>query len=160
MLSLILNAIISGHLEAAARNSSSDEGAVIARPMQRIEDGGLSPKSSSSSSSSSDSESELVDLVLGQVRYKDTTLKQDYRNGTFITLNHKGSVRGKNGIGDGFSVCCNFSIMSRWIDQLFNQNPTVCCNFPSFPPGEMEKVGHAGSEEGRKENCSKQWDFD
>ena len=43
---------------------------------------------------------------------------------------------------------------------LFNQNPSICCNFPSFPPGEREKVGHAGSEEGRKENCSKWWDFD
>ena len=70
------------------------------------------------------------------------------------------AARGKNGIGDGFSICCNFSIMSRWIDQLFNQNPTNCCNFPSFPPGEREKVGHAGSEEGRKENCSKRWDSD
>ena len=73
---------------------------------------------------------------------------------------HEGSVREKNGIGDGFTVCCNFSIVTRWMDQLFNQSPTVCCNFPSFPPGEREKVGHAGSEEGRKENCSKRWDFD
>ena len=70
------------------------------------------------------------------------------------------AVREKNGIGDDFSICCNFSIVTHWIDQLFNQNPTVCCNFPSFPPGEREKVGHAGSKEGRKENCSKQWDFD
>ena len=52
----------------AARNSSSDEGPIIARPMQRIQEGGLSPRSSSSSSSSSsDSETEIVDLVLGQV---------------------------------------------------------------------------------------------
>ena len=46
----------------AARNSSSDEGAIIARPMQRMEDGGDSPKSSSSSSS--DSEHEILDIVL------------------------------------------------------------------------------------------------
>ena len=59
---------ISGNLEAA-RNSSSDEGGTIARPMQRIEDGGVSPKSSSSSSSSSgdSDDNEIVDLVLGQV---------------------------------------------------------------------------------------------
>ena len=50
----------------AARNSSSDEGPIIARPMQRIQEGGVSPRSSSSSSSS-DSETEIVDLVLGQV---------------------------------------------------------------------------------------------
>ena len=66
------------------------------------------------------------------------------------------AVREKNGIGDGFSICCNFSIYI----ELFNINPTICCNCPSFPPGEREKVGHAGSEEGRKENCSKRWDFD
>ena len=72
----------------------------------------------------------------------------------------EGSVREKNGIGDEWPVCCNFSIVTRQIDQLFNQNPTICCNFASFPPGEREKVGHAGSEEGRKENCSKWWDFD
>ena len=52
----------------AARNSSSDEGPIIARPMQRIQGEGVSPRSSSSSSSSSsDSETEIVDLVLGQV---------------------------------------------------------------------------------------------
>ena len=78
-------------------------------------------------------------------------------NTTVVRL---GTVRGKNGIGEGWTICCNFSIVLRWIDQLFNQNPTVCCNCPSFPPGEREKVGHAGSEEGRKENCSKRWDFD
>ena len=49
----------------AARNSSSDEGPIIARPMQRIQGEGVSPRSSSSSSS--DSETEIVDLVLGQV---------------------------------------------------------------------------------------------
>ena len=47
----------------AARNSSSDEGPIIARPMQRIQGEGVSPRSSSSS----DSETEIVDLVLGQV---------------------------------------------------------------------------------------------
>ena len=50
----------------AARNSSSDEGPIIARPMQRIQGEAVSPRSSSSSSSS-DSETEIVDLVLGQV---------------------------------------------------------------------------------------------
>ena len=50
----------------AARDSSSDEGPIIARPMQRIQGEGVSPRSSSSSSSS-DSETEIVDLVLGQV---------------------------------------------------------------------------------------------
>ena len=79
---------------------------------------------------------------------------------TILGSRHEGSVREKIGIGDEWPVCCNFSIVTRWIDQLFNQNPTVCCNFPSFPPGEGEKVGHAGSKEGRKENCSKRWDFD
>ena len=50
-------------MEEAARNSSSDEGPLIARPMQRIQGEGVSPRSSSSS----DSETEIVDLVLGQV---------------------------------------------------------------------------------------------
>ena len=36
--------------------------------------------------------------------------------------------------------------VTHWIDQLFNQNPTICSNFPSFPLGEREKVGHAGSD--------------
>ena len=68
---------------------------------------------------------------------RDTALRDGECQDRFIELGS--AVRGKNGISEGW---------------------TICCNFPSFPPGEREKVGHAGSEEGRKENCSKQWDFD
>ena len=50
--------------------------------------------------------------------------------------------------------------MTRWIDQLFNQNPTVCCNFPSFPLRYQHDLLSPSHQEGRKENCSKRWDFD
>ena len=66
----------------------------------------------------------------------------------------------KNGIGDGFSVCCNFSIATHWIDQLFNQNPAVCCNFPSFPLRYQHDLLSPSHQEGRKDNCGKRWAFD
>ena len=78
----------------------------------------------------------------------------------FLRYGHEGSVREKNGIGDGFSVCYNVSIVTRWIDQLFNLNPTVCCNFPSFPPRYQHDLISPSHQEGRKENCSKRWDLD
>ena len=92
--------------------------------------------------------------VAEQVMYSNVKI-QTWRG--IFDGDHEGSVREKNGIGDGFFVCCNFSIVTRWIDQLFNQNPT---NFPSFPLRYQHDLLSPSHKEGRKENCSKRWDFD
>ena len=75
-------------------------------------------------------------------------------------MTSRGVNQGKNGDGEGCPTFCNFSIMQLWIDQLFNQNYSMYCNFPFFSPCYQHDLLFPSGQEGRKENYSTCCNFD